>query len=142
MAKIYTSDQVNYSIGGVMAPTGRDPDEFIKVEPMAEAFTEVVGADGEVSRARSNDRRAKVTITLWQTGEANGFLSALHNADLNAPNGAGVGAFLLEDLSGFTVVAGDACWIKKFPEVSYGSEIKKRVWEITVANAIWFVGGN
>lgn len=140
--KIYTSDQIVASLGGIPLNTGRGDGMFIEIDMMNPAFTTRVSADGEVARSRSNDRRAKVSITLLQTSDSNILLSALHQLDLLAPNGAGVAAFLVKDMNGTSLHTGAEAWISKPPKVAYAATIELRVWELEVANLIDIVGGN
>ena len=140
--KFYTSDQVVVSLGTIPINTGRGEDVFVKITPMNPAFTSKVGADGEVARSRSNDRRHKIEITTLQTSDANLLLSILHQLDLNAPNGAGVAAILIEDMGGTSVFAAPECWIVEAPEVEYGAEVKERTWKLEAATPLNMVGGN
>lgn len=140
--KVYTSNQVVASLGGIPLNTGRGDGVFIKITPMNDMFTTKVGADGEVARSRSNDRRHKVEITLMQTSDANILLSALHQLDINAPNGSGVAALFIKDMSGTSLHIAPEAWITKSPEVSYGPEVEMRTWELEAANMVDIVGGN
>lgn len=140
--KFYTSDQVVASFGGVPLNTGRGEGVFIKITPMNPAFTTKVGADGEVARSRSNDRRHKVEITLLQTSDGNILLSAVHQLDLKAPNGAGVAGLLIQDMSGTSIHIAPETWITEAPEVQYGPQIEHRTWKFEAANMLDIVGGN
>lgn len=140
--KFYTSDQVVASLGGIPLNTGRGEGVFIKITPMNPAFSTKVGADGEVARSRSNDRRHSIEITMLQTSDANVVMSALHQLDLNAPNGAGVAALMIEDMSGTSLHIAPECWITEAPEVQYGPEIEERTWKLEAANMVNIIGGN
>ena len=139
--KEYDADQVLVYFNGVRLQGFADG-EFFTVEQMADGFTDVVGTDGEVTRSKSNDRRAKVVAKLMQSSLANAAMSALHSKDLNAPNGAGVGTFLMQDLSGATICQASAAWIVKYPDGSMDRGAKGRDWEIRLANANRLEGGN
>jgi hypothetical protein len=140
--KNYTSDEVVISLGTIPINTGRGEGTFIKIKPKSPQFTTKVGADGEVARSRSNDHRHEIEITTLQTSDANLILSTLHILDQNAPNGAGVAAFLCEDMQGTSLHAAAECWIVEAPEVEYAAEIKERVWKLECAFMVNFVGGN
>jgi hypothetical protein len=140
--KVYTSNQVVASLGGIPLNTGRGEGVFIKIKPKNAAFTTKVGADGEVARSRSNDRRHEIEITLLQTSDGNILLSALHQLDLNAPNGSGIAAILIQDMSGTSLHTAAECWITEGPEVQYGPEIEMRTWKLEAANMVSLVGGN
>jgi Protein of unknown function (DUF3277) len=141
-AKFYTSNEVVASLGTIPLNTGRGEGVFIKITPKNPAFTTKVGADGEVARSRSNDHRFDIEMTMMQTSDANILLSALHQLDLNAPNGAGVAAILIEDMSGTSVFVAPECWIVEVAEVQYGPEVEMRTWKLEAASGVQLVGGN
>src|SRR5688572_26585332 len=114
--KTYDADQITLSIAGIPLG-GYADDEFCTIEMETDAFTDVVGSDGEVSRSKTKDRRATIMVKLMQTSDSNDLLSALMNTDLNAPNGAGVGALLIRDRGGRAIYTSDACWVSKEPDV-------------------------
>ena len=116
--------------------------EFLSVTQEGPAFADVVGSNGGVTRSKTNDFRATVTVTLMQTSEVNSVLSALLNADLLASNGAGVGALLIKDLQGTTLYECTEAWIQKAPDASFDRQATTRAWEIRCANLIRFDGGN
>lgn len=80
-------------------------DDWRDIEYDSEAQDQI-GADGRVVRYRSHDRRATITFSLVATSPSNKVLSAMFNADLNTPNGMGVGPLLIRDKEGVTVFAG------------------------------------
>lgn len=141
LAKTYDPDQVVITIAGITMQ-GYADGEFITVEQVSDGFSDVAGTDGEVARSKSNDRRATATIKLLQTSSSNLPLSALHNSDLNAPGGAGVGSFLMQDLEGATLVSGLQAWIVKFPDNSMDRTAKSREWQIRIASVDRVEGGN
>jgi hypothetical protein len=138
--RIYDPDEFTLYLGGILID-GLADGEFVTVEMMSDAFQSVVGTDGEVARSKSNDRRAKVTFKLLQTSAANAALSALHNNDLNAPNGAGVVTLSIVDNFGDTKVQGNQAWITKFPDMSLDRSAKSREWMVEVGNVVRFEGG-
>lgn len=138
---VYDSDQVRISIAAIPITGGFADGEFVRIERETEAFTDVVGTDGEVTRSKTNDNRATVTIVLMQTAAANALLSALHNVDKAVPGGAGVGPLLIEDGNGLTLHEAAECWIQSSADVSYDREATAREWPIRVANLIDFQGG-
>lgn len=137
----YNPDQVLIYWSGNLIQ-GYDDDEFISVEQMSPGYDDVVGTDGEVARSRTNDRRLKVTIKLLQTSLSNQALSLAHTSDLNAPNGAGVGALFIQDTSGFSIVKSPQSWVVQYPNSSYARKAKGREWEIRCAFGTRFEGGN
>lgn len=116
--------------------------DFCKIVPASEAYTTIVGADGETVRVASNDKRFDVEISLLQTSNSNDLLSALHALDQNAPNGAGVGAFTLADLNGTSLFTGPETWITMYPDQTWGKSASSRVWKLQCAEGVLNVGGN
>lgn len=140
-AAFYNPDEVLiYFLGQQIQ--GYDEDEFITIAQMSPGFDDVVGVDGEVARSKTNDRRAKINIKLLQTSLSNATLSRAHTNDLNSPNGAGVGTFLMQDLSGFSIARGAQAWITSYPDSAYARKAKGREWEIRIAYAERTEGGN
>lgn len=139
--RIYDSSQVQVAFAGIPVQGYADGD-FLAISWETDAFTDVVGTDGDVSRSKTNDRRATVEITLMSTSPTNDLFSALHIADLNAPGGAGVGALLITDLNGTSLYTAGNAWISKAPDVTYGREANERVWTLRVDNLRAFTGGN
>jgi hypothetical protein len=139
--RVYSSSQVKVSIAGIPITGGYADGEFLRIERETEAFSDVVGTDGEVTRNATKDDRATVTLILLQSAEANAVLSAFHNADKNAEGGAGVGRFLVEDLNGATLHEGAQCWIQAEPDASYDREVTPREWVVRVAKLINSFGG-
>lgn len=116
--------------------------EFVTIKYDSNAFNDVVGTDGEVSRSRSNDRRATVEVKLMQTSDSNDLLAALAVTDRTLSNGAGIGALMIRDQQGRAVYTASECWIMKEPDISVDRTPTERVWQIRVANLISFTGGN
>jgi hypothetical protein len=140
--RVYDPKQIVLSVAGLLISSGFSEDSMVKCARTAPSYEGVVGADGEYTRVRQYDDSALVTISLMQSSEGNDILSALHSADRAAPNGAGIGAFLLKDLNGNTLVQASKCWVKGSPEQEYGKKVNMRAWEIMLADAEIFVGGN
>ena len=137
----YNADEVKASLAGIPIDSGFADGEFIRIERETEAFTDVVGTDGKVTRSKSNDERATVTFFVMQTAEVNVLLSALHNADKLAPGGTGVGALLIQDLNGTTLHKSAQSWIQTDPVVSYDREATAREWQIRCAKLKNFLTG-
>ncbi len=140
-AKFHDADQIALWFNGVLIQGFADG-EYYSIEQSSPGFTSVAGTDGEVARSKSNDRRAKVTLKLLQTSSVNAQLSAIHQNDLNAPGGAGVGDFLMQDLQGTTLAQGSQCWITKYPDGKEDRTATSVEWEIEIANVNRTVGGN
>lgn len=137
--KTYDPKQVQLIIGG--APIGGFADgEFISVERDEDTFTKVAGADGEVSRSKSNNKMGELTVTLLQTSASNAILSAFMLAD--ELSNSGVIPIFIKDALGTTTLFSAEGWVKKPPTVSYDKELTDREWTFDLSNVDIFVGGN
>lgn len=122
---------------------GYGEDEVMQLEWEEDQFTAYVGADGEVSRAATNNGLATVTLTYAQTAAANDRLSAILKADMLATNGAGAGLYQARDLNGRMVVISERAWVMAYPSVTLGKTIQTVEWKIQLADASMgsFIGG-
>lgn len=139
--KVYDADQVVVSIAGIPL-SGYADGEFLTISFESNLFDDVVGTDGEVTRSKTNDRRATATVRLMSSSDSNDLLSALYNTDDRAPNGAGIGAFLVEDNQGRSVFSASEAWIQKAPDISFDRTANEREWTIRIARLEFFQGGN
>ena len=127
--RTYASDRVAVTFG------------VHSLKGMADGITSQAGADGEVARSMSADKRCKVTVTLQQTSQSNTVLSALHDADIASGGGAPL-PLLIKDLRGDTLFMASAAWIVKKPNSEFGKEAGSREWVFETAKAVYSVGGN
>lgn len=140
--KVYDCTEVTIVFAGINVDRGFAENSLVKAVRNAEGFKIKVGADGEVTRSKTNNKTGIVTFSLMQTSAINAALSALYILDENAPNGAGVGALLIRDRQGSSLHTSAKCWIKKLPDTEYAAEATERTWEIECADLNGFIGGN
>lgn len=143
MAGFKEHDARDYSIvlSGVSLTSGYADGEFFTIEWDTDAYTDKIGTDGEVTRSRTYDERATVTLKYMNTSECNDRLSALHKLDKAAPNGAGAGPLMIRDREGRAVYTAERAWIAKQPSVSGDREATSREWKLRAAELISFHGG-
>lgn len=120
--------------------TGIANGTFLEVEYAEDAFTDEVGADGEVTRIKNADERGSVTFHLGQASETNDLLSAMAIRDRK--NSTGYGALLIKDLKGTTLYAADEAWIQKIAKGEHAKGHTNRSWIIRCAKLRVFVGGS
>jgi hypothetical protein len=137
----YDPSQVAVVFAGIPI-NGYADGTFLNVEQNEDSFTLTIGSDGEGCRAKSNNRSGRVTFTLGQWSMANDLLSAVHNVDINTPNGDGIGPLLIKDNSGRSIYTAEKAWIVKPPAAAFGREAESREWVIETDNLIQFHGGN
>ena len=115
---------------------------FVEIAPMADRVSSKSGADGEVARSISSDKRHTVTITLQQTSPSNDVLSGMALADELSGGGLPV-PIMVQDLSGRTLFAADRGWIRSVPSQAFGVEVNDREWVLETGKpAVNIIGGN
>jgi len=122
--------------------TGFAPGTFVNVEYNEDSFSLSVGAAGDACRAKSNNRSARVTVTLMQSSLSNTILSGFHNADVNSPAGDGVAPMLVKDASGTSLHSAENAWIVKPAPSEFAQEPSTREWVFETDVMISNVGGN
>ena len=137
--KTFDPKQVQVIIGGNEI-AGFADGEFINIERDENTFSKVVGADGEVSRSKSNNRSGALTLTLLQTSASNDVLSAIMIAD-ELTNSGIIPIFVKDSLGTTNLFAGEG-WIQKPPASPFDKEITNREWVIELASVDVFIGGN
>ncbi len=137
--KTYDPKKVIVIVGGAYI-TGFSPDSVVGVSRNSDNYKLVVGADGEGTRSRTNDRSGQITISLMQTSASNAVLSGYAIDDEQA--NAGVVPVTVTDLNGATLYQADQAWVKKPPKGDHGKEAKTREWILETDTLLWFEGGN
>lgn len=120
---------------------GFGENDAIDFDPGEEGFTAIRGVDGDVTRTKIVGKMGELSVTLMQTSKANDVLSAIHNADLLANGGAGVGAIMIKDRNGTSLLTCDTAWIKAFPKLKHGKAPSENVWIIQCVDYTLHVGG-
>lgn len=121
----YDPNNVTVVFGGALIDGFADG-SFVNVEYNNDLFSLSVGADGEASRSKSNDRSARVTVTLMPGSTGNLILNAAIRLD-EATNG-GVVPLLVTDLSTGTTFAAEGCWVTKDPGSDFQTEAQTVEW--------------
>ena len=122
--------------------TGYADGTFISIEQNEDDFTLTVGADGDACRAKTNNKSARMTITLLQSSASNDALSVIRGLDITTPSGDGILPFIWKDLSGRTFCVAEKAWIVKPPTVVYSRGVEAREWVLETDAMLWNVGGN
>ena|ERR1700682_1686322 len=135
--KRYDAAQVTLVFMGILIDSGFADGEFLTIEQSAPDYEAVIGTDGEVSRSRTNNRHATITVKLAHTSNGNTFFSALSNLGILAKNGADVGPMMVRDrVSGVCTYLASKCWIAKPPNVSYDNKVTMRDWILECADLV------
>lgn len=133
----YDVREVTIVLADIPIDSGFAEGDVVAIQQNTEDFKVKVGADGSVTRFRTNDRTAKIKLRLMHTADANARLTELNAQDKAAPNGAGVGAFMCRDRqNGNIKYTAEHCWISKPPDATFGGEPGVREWELECADLV------
>jgi hypothetical protein len=139
MVRQYDPKNVSVIFGGKIL-SGFGDGTFILAERNSQAFQLKVGVDGEGTRAKTNDKSGKVTITLMQSSGSNDDLSAFAVQD-ELTNSAAL-PLLIKDNEGTTLLTALTCWVQKFANMEDAKEVSVRTWVLETDELNMFVGGN
>lgn len=115
-------------------------EDVVTVSRAEDAIKDEVGADGEVVRILSNDRRGIIVISLLPTSPSNLILSVLGNAD--EVTGGSVFPVLIRDNRGNDLHVASEAWITKPPDAVYNKTAAPRVWTLRAADLRMVHGGH
>jgi hypothetical protein len=119
--------------------TGFAADTHVNVARDEEGWFKTVGSNGNVCRARNNNKGGKITLTLQQDSLSNDILSAA--ALLDEQNGTGSGEVMVKDLNGTTLAHSESAWVQKFADAPFAKEVGTREWVIDCGELNEHVGG-
>ncbi len=135
----YDAAQVIISVGGIPL-SGYTDGTFIEVARDEATWTKIVGADGIVTRGKTNNRSGTITVTLKQSSPSNDVLSGFLIADELA--NSSVVPILIKDLSGDSIYFAAQGWVSAFANSTFAKEITDRTWTISTAEMDVLVGQN
>lgn len=137
--RTYDPKQVVVVIGGTIMGGFADG-TFVTVARENDAFAKSSGADGIVTRAKSNDRSGSLSLTLAQSSPSNDVLSVIAIADEQTSKG--IVPVAIRDFSGRSTFVSAFGWIRKIPDSEFGKDVSDREWVFDLADLDSFVGGN
>lgn len=135
----YDPSEVVITISGVPM-SGFSDGTFLEIDRNEPTWNTVVGADGLVTRGKTNNFSGTLTLTLKQSSPSNDVLSGL--MALDEANNTGVFPILVKDLSGNSIYFAGQAWITQYANSSFDKAITDRQWVMTLAQADIFVGSN
>lgn len=144
MSRTFDPKRYAISFAGILLNSGVGDGTILTITSVTPAFSSKAGVDGTVTRSRSHDKRKTATLTLMQSSEVNDRLSAIYNADRDPaqPNGRGVGAFRVQDLSGTTVLSCAKAWISNDPDLTLEATASTREWTFELAEVVDAIHGS
>lgn len=137
--RTFDPKSVIITVGGVPM-SGFADGTFLEVTADTQQFTKVIGADGFVTRVKTNNYGGVMTLTLGQTSPSNDVLSGFLAAD--RISNLGVVPILIKDLSGTTILFSATGWLQQFADVTFGNTNNNRAWNFDLAEMDIFIGGN
>ena len=137
--RTYDPKSVIITIGGVPM-SGFSEGTFLEVVRNEPTWNMVVGADGLVTRGKTNNFSGTLTLTLKQSSPSNDVLSGFLAID--EVTNAGVIPILVKDLSGNSIYFAARCWINQYANSTFDKAITDRVWTLSMDDADIFVGSN
>lgn len=133
----YNPKDISLTVAGILISGFGD--EKVKVRRDADIWGDESGADGDVVRFGTNDKRGEFEFTLQQTSASNLHLSALAKTD--ELTGAGTIPTIVNDARGNDLHVAPTSWIKQIPEAVYNKGVSVRTWVIRTNNLQNFLGG-
>jgi len=135
----YDPKKIVITFGGILIQ-GFAEGTFVNAERNEDAFEISVGAGGDVTRVRNQNKSGLVTLTLQAESPTNDLLSARHSVDEQF--GTGAGALFIKDLNGTTLISAESAWIRKYPANEYGDAGSSREWMIECDSLEILAGGS
>lgn len=132
MLKTYNLMHCIVLVGGLPV-SGFSDGDAVTVEFESDIWSEVVGADGEVTRSATNDRRASITFHLKDTSSLNPYFRAKVLAARNAGMGD-VFPVMIKDLNLGEKLVSPQTWVKSDPGMTKARESSDREWACMGAN--------
>ena len=99
---------------------------FVEVERNSDTWTLQMGADGDATRSKSNDRSGQIRFTLRQNAPANAVLSAAAQRD--ELNNTGLTSSTVVDANSGDIHSAPTSWVKKPAAAPYAKEAGDRQW--------------
>ena len=130
----------NLLFGPYLLNRGRAKGDWLSVVRDSEAFTKLMGLDGEGLYVAIGDESATINVTLLQSSDLNDILSALHIADKAAPGGLLLPLTFVE-ANGRTAYAAAGARIAKVADGVWSDGGTVRTWTLITTRLYAFVGG-
>lgn len=141
--KAWNIRQLSISLNAVpLDGGGYAEDEVFTLDWAEDWYTKYVGADGEVTRTRTNNFSATASLKYAQTADANDRLSGMLRTDIATLNGTAAGVFVAKDLGGRLIITSPRSWIVAPPAVKLGKTVQVFEWKIDISDgSSSFFGG-
>ena len=114
--------------------------DFVAIETDNDAWSREYDEAGNATRVRRHNEGGRVRVTLSASSPTNAKLSKA--AILDGQTESVVGALVIRDLNGNTVVECDGAFLADIPDFSLGSDRGSRTWVWECAAIRQFIGGH
>jgi hypothetical protein len=139
MAKTYDFKKVAVLVSFVPLVGFIDGDA-VTVEMNDDDWELIVGADGEPTRSKKNNKSGRITVRLQASSLSNDYLDGLRKLD--DLTGLGQIPIMIKDLFGTDLVVAAACWLVKPPAMTFGRSSSQREWIFESGSIDLSQGGN
>ena len=138
--KTHNSAEISVCFANYDITSGR-ADEFCVTEYNKPLYEEQIGPDGELTRIKSNDRSAKITVRVKSTSDGHRNLLSLYGLAQLEPNGGDLAPFQVRDRNRGILESAELAYIKQAPANAYGQEPGDREWVLYTAKLDRIVEG-
>lgn len=114
--------------------------EFLAIETDANTWARENDLNGNATRVKNSNQGWRVRVTLSASSPTNTLLTKA--AQLDDLTESVVGALVLKDLNGNTIVECDGAFLVDIPDFGFGSDRGSRVWVWECAAVRPFLGGH
>lgn len=134
----YDPKEISVSVNGLLI-TGF-AEEFLRAERENAQIDDLSGAQGDVTRVHTNDKRGTVIITLLSTSPSNLVLSDLVNSD-GIDGAQSIFSLLVKDNRGDDKIQAEDAWVTQPAAIVYNKGVEGREWTIRAAKLEITPGG-
>lgn len=136
---LYDPEKIKIVFKGVEV-RGIKKGSFVKIKRTTPTWSIQEGADGAVTRVKSQSRTGTIEITLVAGSQTNKqFADIMASDELNDD---GVGVASVRDLNGLDKHTSQEAWLVQPPDAEYAEDAGERVWMIQCTNLFTFSGGS
>ncbi len=115
-------------------------EEVVSAERENPQVDDLSGAQGDVTRVMTNDKRGTITISLLQSSPSNLILSNLANLD-GVDQANKIFPVVIKDNRGADVLQAEDAWISQPPRTVYNKSVETREWTLRAARLEMVVAG-
>lgn len=140
MQKNYDFKSVDCIVGGQNAYGFAEGDDAISVEPDQSEWELTVGAGGEATRSKNNNKSGTIKLKLQSTSDFNDVLNGFLQAD--RLKSSGTFPFMLKDRMGRELFSAESMWVEKAPPSTHGAKVGSREWTLRTDELLSNYGGS